>query len=144
MNPTSWLQRWLLTHPLKEPTHHDPSRFTGEIMERIRAIQRPQTAPAATPWLSWPRTGMVFASVAAGVLIAVVLTQRSNPPQATLMLAESPSSDEEWLQHTMELLELLDEDESLPLEDDELSNTDDEEWLNELNFLDEHTTETRS
>ena len=46
----------------------------------------------------------------------------------TMMLAEAASTEDLWLEQTLQLLEALDEDDMGPL---------DEEWLEELKWLDE-------
>jgi hypothetical protein len=59
----------------------------------------------------------------------------------TVMLAESTSSDDQWLEETLQLLDQLNED--LPATDAGESS-DDEEWLNELQMLDEDELSSRS
>ena len=52
----------------------------------------------------------------------------------TVMLAESIPSDEQWLDQTLSLLDQLDEDDANPADS---SDSSEEEWLNELQLLDD-------
>lgn len=52
-----------------------------------------------------------------------------------LVLAEAPPSDDAWIQQTMQLLDQLDEDPSS--DDASTDGGDDEEWLNDLEMLDQ-------
>lgn len=56
----------------------------------------------------------------------------------TMLLAELSSSDEEWLAQTLELLDQLDED----ISPETASDGADEEWLEELQLLDEDELST--
>ena len=142
MDFTTWLKTWLTQHPLKAPETLDRARYTAQVMRTI-TDEIPLPVPAAR-WFAWPRLAMAFATTAAGVLIVLLGTAHRTdhrlaqlaphaPPARALMLAESTSSDEEWIQETTRLLDQLDEDSST----DDANATSDEEWLKELHTLDE-------
>jgi len=50
-----------------------------------------------------------------------------------MTLAESPPSDADWIEQTLQLLEEIDED----APEETTGDTDEEDWLNELQLLDE-------
>ena len=145
MDFTAWLTSWLARHPLQAPDALDRARYTAQVMQKL-TDEMPRPFPAAR-WFSWPSVAMVFATTAAGVLIVLAvghradrqlaqLTPASPPAHETraLMLAESvPTSDETWVQDTAQLLEQLDEDAS----HDDANATSDEEWLKDLQALDD-------
>lgn len=54
----------------------------------------------------------------------------------TMMLAQSPPSDERWVEQTLELLDQVGEDESSANDSADLTN--EEEWVDELRQLDEN------
>ena len=130
MNFEGWFQAWLKRHPLKAPQEPVRSRYTAEVMSRIR-MSSPQSSEArwaaiVQPWLSWPRLAVAGAALAAG-LVFVVSTNRPVPsaPQLAeqvnslaeevdtmeqLILAASTPIDAEWIEHTVQLLDQFDED----------------------------------
>ena len=134
MNLLSWLTR----HPLKSPTDIDRAQYTAEVMAKIKAQVQPAPAPAPVRiWLPWPRLAMTLATVAAGILIMMTVThqasrQLAHPPEAVL-IAESPAADDQWLEDTLQLLDELDEDVS----SETAGDGSEEEWLEELELLDE-------
>ena len=144
----TWLQNWLRRHPLKEPTDAERSHYTAEVMARVRALSPlPGVSPARAsvrPWAWWPRMAMAMAT-AAGLVFAV-----STAHQTRRQLAQQPQgvtvsdpSDEEWLEQTLELLEQLElEGETSP--ETAGDGSDDEEWLDELQWLDESELSTAS
>jgi hypothetical protein len=84
-------------------------------------------------------------ATAAGVAFAVSAThqarrQLAQQPQGVAAsehsssLAESSPSDEEWLEQTLQLLEQLEEDTSPETAGD---GSDEEDWLEELQWLDD-------
>ncbi|GEM_PF-6842130 len=150
MTFSEWLDRWGHRHPVKAPAP-DPSAFTSQVMRRLA------DAPAAEPW-RLPRLAWVTALAAAAVIVVLrlptspgrlaaaiardadVLAALGEPVEddlsdealAAFLLAEAPAdNDETWLAETMQLLEQLDE--SLP----EGDSADDEEWLRELDMLEQ-------
>ena len=144
MNATAWLKTWLLRHPLKGPTDSDQSRYTAEVMAQVKAIsQREPASSSVRLWISWPRLALTCAAAAAG--IAIVLTISHHPAQrvaqgdlpdrssAMIVLAESPSTDEAWVDETIQLLNEFNED--LP---EDASGSSSDEWLDELQTLDEN------
>ena len=145
MDFTAWLTSWLTRHSLQEPDALDRVRYTAQVMRKL-TDETPSPFPAAR-WFAWPSVAMAFATTAAGILIVLAVGHRADPQLAqltptapparqahALMLAELvPTSDETWVQDTAQLLEQLDEDAS----HDDANATFDEEWLKELQALDE-------
>ncbi|MDP3703532.1 MAG: hypothetical protein Q8R78_04030 [Candidatus Omnitrophota bacterium] len=155
MNLFSWLSR----HPLKGPSDMNRAQYTAEVMAKINAVESPAPAPAPVrSWLPWPRLAMTLATVAAGVLIMMSVTHQAperfaqppsfdstqdgalseveGPPElvAPVVLAESPAgSEDQWFDETLQLLDELDEGTS----SDSAGNGSDDEWLEELELLDE-------
>src|SRR3989338_1128790 len=71
MNFDAWCREWFARHPVRVPARHDAGQYTSDVMQRIRALQRP--ARAAAPhlaWFTWPR--LALASALAGVAVALV------------------------------------------------------------------------
>ena len=161
----AWLRRWLMRHPTKEPADAERAHYTAEVMTRVRSLDPlPGGSPARTPlrlwarWSSrlrqvveWPRVAVALAT-AAGLALAVNTVHQTrrqlaqHPQDVTVshpsaMLAESPASDEQWLEQTLHLLEQLEEDPSTETAGD---GSTDEEWLNELRWLDENELSTAS
>lgn len=135
----TWLRSWLLRHPLKEPTDAERSHYTAEVMARVRALgPQPASAPIRVParsWGWWPRMAMAMAT-AAGLAFVVSTTHQSRrqlaqQPQGVTV---SDPSDEEWLEQTLELLEQLEGETSPETAGD---GSEDDEWLDELQWLDE-------
>jgi hypothetical protein len=58
----------------------------------------------------------------------------------TLVLAEAPPSDDSWVADTLQLLDQLDEE----LPDDASSESNEDDWLDELQMLDENELAARS
>ncbi len=136
MDFTAWLKAWLGRHPLQEPDAPDRARYTAQVMRQI-TDKAPLSTPAAR-WFAWPRVAMAFATTAAGVLIILSTGYHADRQLAqdvprSLRLAESTTSDDAWVQNTLQLLEQLGEDPS----DDGAHTTSDEEWFRELQTLDE-------
>ena len=130
----TWLQTWLIRHPLKEPTDMDRARYTAEVMARVKAVG--PTTEAGTlptggvadgsaerrsrrlaeanlaplpvrPWGFWPRLAVALAAATAGV--AVFIGTRQDPSHK---LAQAIATD-------AQLLAALDErDMDLVLDDD--------------------------
>ena len=147
-----WLTAWLRCHPLRDPSGVNPDRFTAEVMERVKAHR--QLAPVASgiPWLSWPRPA--FSALAAGVGLVVVLVlltmgrrtsrlSEDKPPQdfpTPWQMAESaPTSDEQWIDETLQLLDQVDDAAETDVEE-----PSDEEWLEQLELLDGSELATNS
>jgi len=181
----TWLRSWLMRHPTKEPTDAERSRYTAEVMARVRALgPLPGGSPARAPvrpwawshalaWARragllgtrpaadgssrqgvgwWPRMAMAMAT-AAGLVFALTSAhqtrrQLAQQPQGvtaahpSAVLAESPASDEEWLEQTLDLLEQIDEEP--PSAETAGDGSNDEEWLDELQWLDERELSTAS
>ena len=72
MDFTQWLTAWLSRHPLKSPPDGDRSRFTAEVMARVRSEAGPRPASSWSGLLAagWPRLAFALAAAAA-VLVAV-------------------------------------------------------------------------
>ena len=146
MDFLTWLDAWMHRHPLQQPPETHRARYTAEVMARVKALPTAPTPAPARPgqWLAWPRLTLAVATGIAGfVLLGTVVgrppQQLAQPPPVSespadaLVLAESPSSDDQWLEETLQLLEELDEE--LPA--DAASDGSEEEWLEELQLLDE-------
>lgn len=143
MDVTTWLKTWLSRHPLQMPPEPDRARYTADVMARIRALERPAASPAPIRlWAGWPRPALAWASAAAGLLLVIGVlsivsgrsTQLARHGQQ-LVLAESPTTDEAWLEETMALFDLLDEE--IAAESAGESFDTEEDWLQELQWLDE-------
>lgn len=166
MDWKAWMSRWLTRHPMKAPLQVDRTRYTAQVMTRVRALGvAPSAAPVASPW--WPRLGLVFATAAVLLVVGVVGRRAGSlarqtmadveflailenqglepllPDDAdalaaeleladTFQLAETVASDEAWLEQTLQLLEETDDASALGEEP-----VVDEEWLQELQTLDE-------
>lgn len=146
MDFAAWFKTWLARHPLNAPTDLGRSSYTAEVMARVKALAEPAPAPApARSWAAWPRWALTGAVAAAGMAIAfgVARSIRRDEPLARdpastpqiLRLAESSPSDESWVEETLQLLDQLDEDISEDASSDAAGA--DEEWLDELEMLDE-------
>jgi hypothetical protein len=97
METLNWLARWLRRHPLKEPAGHDRTRYTAEVMARVRALEEPVRSVAPIRWrLSWPRAALTFATACAGVVIAIGLSRRAGV-SATERLVEQATRDAQVL-----------------------------------------------
>ena len=136
MNLLSWLTR----HPLKKPSGIDRAQYTAEVMAKIKALDSPAPAPAPVRiWLPWPRLAMTLATVAAGMLI--MLSVRHQAPTPLPQIAESlAGSEDQWLEETLLLLDELDEDVS----SDTAGDGSEDEWFEELDWLDETGLASRS
>ena len=141
MNFSRWLTTWLKRHPLKEPDEVDRALYTREVISRIKGRRAPAVAPS--PWWQCLLNPPVALAAAMVVVLAVTsAVERSRTPLAqralrdSALLAESPPSDDAWIQQTMQLLDQLDQD--APSDDAAGSaSKSDEDWLNELETLDE-------
>ena len=168
MNFETWLRTWLRRHPLKEPAQAHRARYTAEVMAKIKALAS-EVAPQRA-WV-WRWSQPAFAAVAAALVVLVVTHSNSSPRLAQevsreaqvlsaldedgleplnddaeladlLLLAESTPSDEQWIEHTAQLLDQLDDEASADHSGDEPSS--DQEWLDELQLLDESDHATSS
>ena len=143
MDFSNWFSQWLKRHPLKEPPGHDRERYTAGVMARITSAEHPAASRAPIiRWLPWPtRLVLAFATAVAGVAVAIGVWHRTalqvaDSPASTrqqVVLAESPSSDEEWINETLQLLDRLGE--ALPV--GSADQLDDESWMEELKLLDQ-------
>jgi hypothetical protein len=180
MNFIEWFTVWFSRHPLKAPSDADRSRFTSEVMARVRsdAASRPAVGWARSLAAGWPRLAVTLAAAAA-VLVAVTIRRPADIRLAEtlvqdaellasvgepvngwlvpddvdslaedlehedlLVLAEAPEdTDASWIAETLEILDRLDED--LP-EGGAAGEPTDEQWLEELETLDEHDLAARS
>lgn len=76
MDFATWLRRWLLRHPLKEPPAAPRATYTAEVMRQVSALHVPSLTPAPR-WLAWPRLALV--PLAAGAVV-LILVGRSHLP----------------------------------------------------------------
>ena len=148
MDVITWLHRWLSRHPLKEPTDADPSRYTAQVMARIRAVEQPKPSlgRGRVAWLPGVLRPAVatMATVTVGAAVVLLLgrgdearqgvTQRPTESHGQLMLAEEPLEDDQWLVETLQLLETFDEE--FP-EETWLEDSSDEDWLRALEQVDQ-------
>ncbi len=161
MDFTAWLRTWVARHPLKEPMDTSRTAYTTEVMERVKALApTPNLAPSQVRnnlvwgW-GWPRLAVGLATAAAAVFVVFTMDETRHqrrlarsitdqaeiltaldedalpPDEDLLLLAETPATDEEWLEQTLQLLEELDEE--LPA--DAASEDSEAEWLQELEML---------
>lgn len=86
------LKNWLTNQRLNLP-EHDRAEFTREVMNRIES---PQTSPAGNWRLSFglPRLAFALGSVAAGMLIAVVLMRGNSNTASDLAMQETAVTEE--------------------------------------------------
>ena len=157
MDFSRWLTTWLKQHPLKESKGVDRAAYTREVISRIQERHAPtpnlELLPARNSWvLGWRLLLNPAFALAAAVVVVLTVTSaiersRTQLAQQALhdaaRLAESPPSDDQWIQQTMQLLEQLDQD--APSDDaaGSASNSD-EEWLKELETLDEQDLNSSS
>lgn len=146
MDLTTWLRRWLEHHPLKEPQDADRVRYTAEVMARVRLLERP--APARAPagdWLQGWRPALVTVTAAAAVVLVAGRVGLAPKPFARdpagqidrpLVLAEDTSDEAQWLDETLRMLDEFDQD--APEDSSGDANVSDDEWLQEIEMLDEH------
>ena len=177
MTFAAWLKPWMAQHPLRESSDRDRSRYTAQVMARVKA---PAHAPQESPWhqlvWGWPRLVLATAAVAAGVLLVVgvrtasrtelakeisseseLLAALDEPAplangdaleadlqeQDLMVLAEAQPSDQQWIDQTLQLLDQLDED-TQDDNTDASANPNGEEWLKDLQTLDEEDLSTRT
>ena len=140
MDFSRWLATWMQRHPLKEPPMMG-REYTREVVSKLAG----QAQPARTSrpwWLVFPSPGYALVSAAAIVVIIMALVKppaqvaKSSAHPTAAVLAESDTQDETWVQQTMQLLDQL-EDESDPTAGNTTTPQSDEEWLKELETLDE-------
>ena len=142
MDFATWLKTWLTRHPLKEPTTLDRADYTREVMARVKALDQSAPSPARS-WFPWPRLALAVATAAAGLALVIWTANRSTPQvaqepsPAPLTLAESPASDDQWIQETVQLLEQLDENDGVSQDATGGASNSNKDWLNELEMLDE-------
>ena len=147
MHFSTWLRTWLARHPLKEPRNHDPARYRTEVMEKVRALHQPAHMPAASPrWFSWPRIGLAMATVAVGLVLVAISSQRAQVHLADQIVHESSvvaelddpnfvpaaNGDVDSLAEEVETLDTMTLAESTPSDDQWLDQT-----LSLLDQLDE-------
>ncbi len=78
MDFAAWFGTWLVRHPLKASRGVDTSRYTDEVMTKIRALEQPSQAPALVHvWLPWPRLALIAATAAVGLLIVIGTVHRT-------------------------------------------------------------------
>lgn len=148
MDLVTWLTRWLRQHPLKGPSEEEHAHFTAEVMARVRALTPPE--PVRVPVrraLPWPgRAALALATAAAGIAVVMAIAPRTarqlaREPRHPVVLAETPTDDEAWMSETLALLDQLEED----VPDEALGDeTLDEDWLEELELLDEEELAAKS
>ena len=174
MDFAEWFTAWLSRHPLKSPLEADRSRFTADVMARVRAetATRPAAGWAVRLSAGWLRLALPLAAAAA-VLVAVhvrhpadvrlavelaqstdLLAELGEPVESFLpvdakelaedlerndriVLAEAPpdSNEASWITDSMKVLEEIDE--TLSDEGAAGGTGNGEQWLEELEMLDQ-------
>ena len=158
-----WLKGWMARHPLNTPPESLQTSYIEEVMARVRAIS---ARSLGWQWVLVPRPVLAVSTALAAVLVVVLLANRAPNQLAQrvehdgqllselgaleelstddledeaqmvdqLMLAdaESAGDDEAWIEQTLELLGDLDEGPDMGSGD-----TAPEEWLDDLEWLDE-------
>ena len=138
MDFSRWLASWLTRHPVKEPLRMG-SDYTREVISKLTVDAQP-----ARPVRRW--SGVFFhpayalVSAVAIVLIVTALV-RPQPIPAPQLAAETPTEDETWIQQTMQLLEQLEQTDDASGHQPTQS---DEEWLQELEMIDDADLATAS
>jgi len=100
MDFAAWFRTWLARHPLKASRGVDTSRYTDDVMTKIRALTQPSQAPALVHvWLSWPRLALIAATAAVGLLIVIGTVHR-----AQLQLASAIDRDAQVITAVDELV----------------------------------------
>lgn len=157
---------WLARHPLKSPGETDRAQYTRDVMARVRALDAaPRRRPVPWSGWTWPRLAVGLAGVAVAGLVlraslpagriaaqverdTAVLVALGEPVsdvlpeddaaefdvEEGLRLAEAGPDDEAWVAQTLQLLDQLDEE--LPEEPSGEAGTE-QEWLDDLQLLDE-------
>ena len=145
MDFSTWFQRWLTRHPLKEPMQANRASYTADVMAKIKTVA-PAPARSFQPrrtWatlLNWPRPALALAATLGFVLVLMTVQravhQRQLAENAALrsrMLAEETGSDAEWIAQTLDVLEQFDEDDVPVINEDQETG----DSLNELDLLEE-------
>ena len=90
MNFATWFRTWLIQHPLKTPTGHDPAWYTAQVMQRVRAMDEPHPVPASGwRWPSWVSVGLIAATATVGFLLVIGVLKQSQTRLANQLLQES-------------------------------------------------------
>ena len=83
MSFEAWLRQYIQRHPVKEPAAAESSPFTARVMEQVRELPQPHSAPgrqpAAITWPNWLTLPSVSFALAAVVALVVVLNSRAAP-----------------------------------------------------------------
>lgn len=137
MDFSRWLTSWLKRHPLKAPSDLGPA-YTREVISKL-PLQQAQPAPSRRWLWLFPNPAYALAAAAAITLIFTGLFQKPqtqtahDAPRDAAVLAESPESDNAWIQETLQLLDQLEES----VDEDADNPASEEEWLQELETLDQ-------
>ena len=140
MDFATWLQNRLKRYPLHGGGDVDRTRYTKQVMARIRALHDPRPVPRPRlSWLPWT-LALSTAAVALLMLVQVPLDQRSQRSEP-VVLAEDPAREDAWVGQTLQLLETLDEDVS---DDSSPDSNSDNDWMEDLQLLEESQPTTSS
>ena len=88
MDFTTWLRGWLARHPLKAPLNASQASYTTEVMQRLRALEAPNSMPARR-WPAWPRLALVSVAAAAVALLVVGRLHRPGGQLAGQLTADA-------------------------------------------------------
>lgn len=90
MNFSEHLSQWLTRHPLKEPSETDRSRYTAEVMRRVKDTAADHAGAAVPFWArwAWPQAGLSLAAAAAALAVAVWGVQTNSVQLAERRIAQ--------------------------------------------------------
>ena len=163
----TWLTRHPLKAPHQVRLTQYTAEVMARIKSLETRTAQVRATSIGWRWFLWPRSVLAVATIAAVFAIAIRVQHHSTRQLAkgivkeselldalngtsaesgseglseelqaadTMVLAESEPRDEQWLEQTSQLLDQLDESESVGQSG---SSSDEEDWLNELERLDE-------
>ena len=143
-----WIRQYIQRHPLKQSVPSEQTRFTAEVMERVRELPQPQPAwsvrkPLATAWMNWftlPRMSFALAAAAAGILLVLVGSRTLPPAQLAAEIVQRAevlaafSDGEPLLENDIDALaDEVDAGERLMmLAENPSASSDDADWIEQM------------
>jgi hypothetical protein len=134
------LQEWLARRSLKDLSDADRASYTEQVMAKVRALEPARQTVPTRPSVGWgwqPQWVLGLSAALVAVAVLVITRQpaeRFAPPAPNhARMAENGTDDAAWLEETLQLLEELNEEPG----DTAGDGMDEEEWLKELELLDE-------
>lgn len=145
MDFATWFKRWVAQHPLNVPPAERPDDYAADVMRRVRGLHEPSPARRVRypVWHGWVTLTAGLATAAVGLILVLTLTPQSRiqltraitPAPGGLMRLADSSTEDSWMDQTLQLLDELNEE--LPADNaDEGTSNDD--WLKELDTLEQH------